>query len=331
VKFSLFLPPEPDARWDLARQMGVTHAVTGFPETPEGVAPWSVEALSELKARFEEAGFTLSVIEARPPMDDVMTDGPDRTAQLDAVCELLENMGEVGVPVWCSAWMAHENWVRTGTAVADRGGSLVSAYDHARTVERDPVADVAEETLWEGLETFLERAGPVAEAAGVKMAMHPDDPPLSPVRGVGRIMRSVENFERLLDLYDHPCNGITLCQGNFAAMGADVPETIRRFGDRIHFAHFRDVEGTAENFRETWHDDGPTDMAAALDAYREIGFDGTIRPDHVPTMAGEDNSDPGYHTKGRLFAIGYMRGLQHALEYAKPLDGESASRGAEAR
>jgi mannonate dehydratase len=92
-------------------------------------------------------------------------------------------------------------------------------------------------------------------------------------------------------------------------MGVDVPATIRRFGDRIKYVHVRDVEGDADGFVETWHDAGPTDMGAAMAAYDDVGFSGPARPDHVPTMVGEDNSNPGYHFRGRLFAIGYMRGL----------------------
>ena len=94
------------------------------------------------------------------------------------------------------------------------------------------------------------------------------------------------------------------------AQGADIPAAIRQFADRINFVHFRDVEGDADRFVETWHDDGPTDMLAAMRAYeRHVGDDVVMRPDHVPTMAGEDNSIPGYHITGKLFAAGYMKGL----------------------
>jgi mannonate dehydratase len=134
------------------------------------------------------------------------------------------------------------------------------------------------------------------------------------VRGTPRIVTSVEAYDRVLDVYDSEYNGITFCQGNFAAMGADIPAAIRHFGDRINFVHFRDVDGDADRFVETWHDDGPTDMLAAMRAYEEVGFDGPMRPDHVPTMGGEDNSNPGYHTLGRLFAVGYMTGLLEAVE-----------------
>ncbi len=145
--------------------------------------------------------------------------------------------------------------------------------------------------------------------------MHPDDPPLSPIRGLGRIMRSVENFQRLLDLVPSPVNGITLCQGNFTLMTDDLPSVIRHFGQqgKIFFVHMRDVRGVPDNFVETFHDDGKTDMLACMRAYRDIGFDGVYRPDHVPTMEGDSNEHAGYSSIGRLFAIGYLRGLEQAV------------------
>ena len=154
---------------------------------------------------------------------------------------------------------------------------------------------------------------PVAEKVGVKLAMHPDDPPLSPIRGIGRIMRSIENFQRLIDLRPSPMNGITLCQGNFTLMTDDLPRVIHQFGEKIFFVHFRDVKGTPEHFEETWHDAGKTDMLACMRTYREIGFDGVLRPDHVPTVEGDSNDNAGYSAFGRLYAIGYIRGLRQAV------------------
>jgi mannonate dehydratase len=161
----------------------------------------------------------------------------------------------------------------------------------------------------------LERVLPIAEAAGVKLAVHPDDPPLAQVGGVPRILNTVQDFDRLLDLAPSPANGITLCQGNFAMMTPDLPGTIRRFGEqgKIFFVHFRDVRGTAGDFQETFHDDGQTALLACLRAYRDIGYSGLLRPDHVPTLAGEANDAPGYEVLGRLHAIGYIRGLSEAV------------------
>ena len=173
-----------------------------------------------------------------------------------------------------------------------------------------------EGALWDGLEYFLNAVIPVADEAGVKLAMHPDDPPLSPIRGIGRIMTSPENFQRLLDLAPSPNNGITFCQGCFTEMGVDIPTTIHHFAaqGRVHFVHFRNLTGTAENFTESFHDEGKQDMYVARKAYQDAGFDGPMRPDHAPTMEGEDNSRPGYAIQGRLLAVGYMKGLIEAIE-----------------
>jgi mannonate dehydratase len=226
-------------------------------------------------------------------------------------------MGVLGISVWCYEWMPVFNWMRTSTTVPSRGGASVTGYDH-RLMKDAPLTEygvVTEDQLWDNLKYFLERVIPVAEKANVKLAMHPDDPPLSPIRGLGRIMRSVENYQRLLDLVPSPVNGITLCQGNFTLMTDDLPSVIRHFGKqgKIFFVHLRDVRGTPDNFVETFHDNGKTDMLACMRAYRDIGFEGVYRPDHVPTMEGDSNEYAGYSSIGRLFAIGYLKGLQQAV------------------
>ncbi len=227
-------------------------------------------------------------------------------------------MGKLGVPVWCYEWMTDFNWLRTNMATPSRGGSVVTSFN-AADVPATPTENgpISEEALWDNLEYFLDHVLPVAESAGVKLAMHPDDPPLSPIRGVGRIMRSVENFRRLVDMRKpSPVNGVTLCQGNFTLMTNDLPSGDPRFRDKIFFVHFRDVRGVPERFEETWHDAGQTDMLACMRAYRDIGFNGVLRPDHVPTVEGDSNEHAGYSAFGRLYAIGYIRGLRQAV-YAR--------------
>jgi mannonate dehydratase len=172
---------------------------------------------------------------------------------------------------------------------------------------------ISEEELWANLEYFLKRIVPVAERAGVKLSMHPDDPPITPIRGVSRIMRTIPNYQRLIETVPSDCNTITLCQGNFTLMTDDLPAAIRKFGKKISFIHFRDVRGAPTQFEETWHDAGKTDMLACMKAYRDIGFDGVLRPDHVPTVEGDSNEHAGYSAFGRLYAIGYIRGLVEAV------------------
>jgi mannonate dehydratase len=128
-------------------------------------------------------------------------------------------------------------------------------------------------------------------------------------------MSSIENYQRLIDLVPSPVNGIALCQGNFTLMTDDLPSIIRHFGNqkKIFFVHFRDVRGTPERFEETFHDNGQTNMLECLKAYKDIGYDGVCRPDHVPTMEGDSNNNPMYSSIGRLFAIGYIKGLCEAV------------------
>ena len=317
VQPALILPPEPDDRWKLAGQMGVEHAVIHPLEIGDGQQFWEFEELRGLQNWLEGVGLELSVMEGSVPITDKTRLGLDgREEEIEGFKQFLRDCGELGIPVVAYDWMAGVRWARTDAHVEARGGSLTTEYDTARMRPREGTAEEAAATtaeeLWANLEHFLEEVAPVAEEAGVKLGLHPDDPPREELAGIPRIVNSVEAYDRVLDIYDSEHNGLTFCQGNFAAMGADIPAAIRHFGDRINFVHFRDVEGDADAFVETWHDEGPTDMLAAMEAYHDVGFDGPARPDHVPTMAGEQNTDPGYETKGRLFAIGYMTGLIEA-------------------
>lgn len=317
VEPALILPPEPDERWRLAAQMGVTKAVIHPLEIGDDTRFWEYDRLLVLKNWLEDAGLELSVIEGSVPITDETRLGLDgRDEEIEGFKQFLRDLGDLGVPTVCYDWMASVRWARTASHVPLRGGSLTTSFD-AEKMRGGPspaAANATHEELWDSLTYFLHEVVPVAEEAGVKLGLHPDDPPRSDVRGIPRIITSVKAYDRVLDIEDSEYNGITFGQGNFAAMGADVPETIRHFGDRITFAHFRDIEGDSDRFVETWHDEGPTDMLAAMEAYCDVGFDGVIRPDHVPTMVGEGNENPGYETKGRLFAIGYMKGLMEAAE-----------------
>lgn len=316
LQIAEFISPKPSPVWKLAQQCGVTLAVGGLPfdTLQPGEKLGDLAPLTRMKADYEAGGFKLEVIEARPPLNKAKRGLEGRDDEIDVVCDLLTNMGKLGIPVWCYEWMTDFNWVRTNFATPSRGGSVVTSFnaeDVPDSITSNP--PISEEELWTNLEYFLKRTLPVAEKAGVKMSMHPDDPPITPIKGVSRIMRTIDNYHRLLGLVDSPMNTITMCQGNFTLMTDDLPREIRRFGKKISFIHFRDVRGVPTKFEETWHDAGKTDMLACMQAYRDIGFDGVLRPDHVPTVEGDSNENAGYSAFGRLYAIGYIRGLQQAV------------------
>jgi len=321
MRLATVLAPMSDENLALAAQCGVTDVVTRYPGT-------TLDDLLGVKSRIEAFGLRLSVIEGYLPIENIKI-GRDDGSELGELKSLVRNMGKAGIGILCYNFMAGTDWVRTRLNVPERGGARVTAFDlrdaerpfllghdGAGTMDPPDPQRISADALWARLESFLIELVPVAEEAGVVLAMHPDDPPLGELLGEARIMNSVENFERLVTLVPSPSNAICFCQGTFAEMGVDVSVAIRRLGSAIRYVHFRDVRGTADSFTETFHDNGPTDMVAAMRAYRDIGFEGPIRPDHVPQLAGEEDGEPGYTIKGRLFAFGYLRGLMQATEPA---------------
>jgi mannonate dehydratase len=252
----------------------------------------------------------LSVIERHIPHDKLVHNKPGREEQLAGFKTLIRNMGRCGVKTLCYNWMPDDDWQRTSVTARERGHALVTEFDLSQVGPSQAAASASTaEQLWLNFATFLEEVLPVAEDHGVTLALHPDDPPLPQLRGQARIFTSYAAFERALNAHDSPANQLCFCQGTFASAGEDIPEGIRRFHKRTAFAHFRDVTGVATKFRETFHDNGQTDMAACMRTYLQCGFEGPIRPDHVPTLDGETNDHPGYEMLGRLHAIGYMKGL----------------------
>lgn len=350
IKIAELLDTEPEPWWRHVRQAGVKEVfgslvlgeqgirwlfltpggtkepwdVTRRRIPPRGERGWDVAGLRRLVEVYRAADFELVGIEDTPPLDLVRLGRPGRDEQVEWFQDYLRALGEVGVRTVCYNWLAVGTWARTGVEFPERGGALVSGFDREVSDAQPRLLEPGETSareLWDNLEYFLRAVVPVARESGVRLALHPDDPPLPEIRGIPRIMGSLEAFDRLLEIDPSPENGITLCQGNFALITDDLPAAIRRYASRIHFVHLRDVRGTAESFRETFHDNGPTDLLECLRAYRDIGYEGHLRPDHVPTFAGESNARPGYAALGRIHAIGYIAGLCEAVYGKAPVAG----------
>ena len=307
MKLALLLTPMSAHHLALAAQIGATEIVGTFPSTD----------LDALKLQCDLAkghGLTISVIERHLPHDKLVHGRPGHEDQLDGFKKLIRNMSQCGIRTLCYNWMPDDDWQRTSFASQERGGALVTEFILSQVDQSVSATSTAAEQLWRNLGHFLKELTPLAEDHGVTLALHPDDPPLPSLRGQDRIITSYDAFERVLNLNDSPANQLCFCQGSFATACEDIPEGIRRFAGKIAFAHFRDVVGDASHFRETFHDNGKTDMAACIRAYHDTGFDGPIRPDHVPTLDGESNENPGYEMLGRLYAIGYMKGLIHGTQ-----------------
>ena len=305
-----------------AKQLGVTDIIVHTPPL-RGDGYYDYLDLLHLKEHVRNAGLRLAAIENVPRKwyDRVIRGLEGRDEQIENWCKTLENMGKAGIPVLGYDWSMIGVW-RTSYHHQGRGGAYVSCFDYdlvkdapfGATAYRDtlPPVKLSEEQMWRNFTYFLKRVIPVAEEAGVKMALHPDDPPVSPLAGVTRIFTSVDAFKKMIKIVDSDYNGIEFCQGTFAEMGADIPETIRYFGKRrkIIYVHFRNVKGSVPRFAESFIDDGDTDMFEAMKAYKEVGFDGPMIPDHVPRII----DDTSWGHRGRAYAIGYMKALMQIVE-----------------
>jgi mannonate dehydratase len=237
----------------------------------------------------------------------------------------IRNMGRAGIPIFGYHFMPSKVWRTSGTARA-RGDAYVTAFDMA-AVEDAPLTHdrvYSEEELWENYAYYNQAILPVAEEARVKLALHPDDPPVPVLGGVPRLMRSFEAFQRAMEIGDSPNHGLNFCVGTWSEMesGVDgVLEGIRYFGARgkIFYGHFRDVLGTVPKFREAFIDEGNLDMFVVMKTLQEVGFHGFLIDDHVPEMAdhrrnGQMIGDYGWVNASRAFATGQMIAMLRVLQ-----------------
>jgi len=339
MTFRWFGPTDPIPLAYIRQIPGVQGVVSALYDVPVGER-WPRDRLAHLQDDIADAGLKLAVVESIPVHEDIKLGRPTRDRLIANYCESVRTMGDLGVKVLCYNFMPVFDWMRTDLAMRLPDGSTALAYDDA-VVDRidlsrgtgdlpgwaaaydadklrillEAYREVDAERLWDHLAYFLERVVPVAEESGVRMAIHPDDPPW-PIFGLPRIICRGADLERLTKLVDRPANGVTFCTGSLGALPEnDLPAMVRRLGNRIHFAHCRNVRVTGERkFHETPHPSalGGVDLRAVLTALRDTGFAGPMRPDHGRMIWGE-RGRAGYGLYDRALGATYLQGLWEGL------------------
>ena len=303
-----------------ARQLGLEGVVVNTPLDLPGTERWELADLIAMRERVEAHGLRVEAMENTPIgfYRDAILGGPRRDAQIASYCATVAAIGDAGIPVLGFHWMANEVW-RTGLETPGRGGARVTSFDLAGVVDPERPThgrSYDEDEIWENLRRFLAAVLPVAEAHGVRLALHPDDPPVASLGGIPRLFRSHEALRRALELADSPAFGLEFCLGTVSSMGQGATEAMRSFlaDGSIVYVHFRDVRGHVPVFQECFLGEGNVDVVEAMQSLVDSGFDGFVIDDHVPLL----DDDPAiasdwikseYAYLGRAHAIGMLQGL----------------------
>lgn len=314
-------------RLTFARQIGVSGVQLNTPVLP-GEKRWEMADLLELRLRCEDYGLQLEAIENTPRRfyDRAMLGLPGRDEQIEQYQATIRNIGRAGIPVLGYHWMPLGTR-RTSKTAHGRGGTFVTAFDMAELQEDVRTGSAADHPLtggrafgegemWENYLYFMQAVVPVAEAAGVKLALHPDDPPVPALDGIARLFGHFDGFKRAIELVPSPNVGLNFCMGCWSEMGPGVLEALRYFGERakVFYVHFRDVQGCVPAFQECFLGEGNVDVVAAMRVLKEVDFDGFIIDDHVPRIV--DDTEWGH--RGHAFATGYIMALVEAVHKLHP-------------
>jgi mannonate dehydratase len=303
-----------DERLAFINQLGLKDVLLNTPALP-GETHWEFMHLLHLRTRIEDAGLRLASIENVPIHFylKAMLGLPGRDEQIEHMATTIRNMGRAGIPILGYHWMPNSVW-RTSRTTPGRGGAKVTSFDMA-LAENAPLSFdrvYTEDEMWANYEYYVRALLPVAEGAGVKLALHPDDPPVESLGGVAHIFRNFEGFKRAMEIGDSPMHGLDFCHGCWSEMGPGVLDGIRFFGERgrILYVHFRDVQGTVPRFQECFIDEGNSDMFEVIKTLKQVGFTGFLIADHVPHMV----DDTPWGHRARAYAIGYMRALLEVVD-----------------
>lgn len=355
VGLGLYRESLTDENFRFAAQAGATHIVAHLANYFSGKTPqlsrgaddggwgdctrdelWTYQEMADLVARIRSHGLELAAIENLSPKfwSDILLDGPRRDEQIAGLKQLIIDAGRAGVPCIGYNFSIAGVWGWSRGPFA-RAGAVSVGFDLSKIDPEAPLPDgvlwnmryrpampgagpvsVSNQQIWERLEGFLRELVPVAEAAGVRLAAHPDDPPMDTLRGAARLVNQPEKYDRLLDMIDSPANAAELCLGSLQEMsGGDIYQAVRKIArrDRIGYIHFRNVRGKVPNYVETFIDEGDIDMVEIVRILRDEGFDGVMIPDHTPEL----ECRAPWHA-GMAYALGYMRALVNTADLLGP-------------
>jgi mannonate dehydratase len=327
---------------------GVTGVVWAIHDIPAGEC-WPIDRIEEAKAQVSKYNFNIDVVESVNVHEDIKLGLPSREKYINNYKNTLKNLGKVGVKVVCYNFMPIFDWVRTDLYKALPDGSTALFYEKSKLDNISPFKflehmskekglltmpgweperlskieklfkayeKIEEDHIWENLKYFLNEIVPVAQENNIKMAIHPDDPPWT-IFNLPRLITNKSNIKKFLNLFDNPSNGLTLCSGSLGACEKNsIPEIIREFGNKIYFAHIRNIKRFENgDFIETSHktSDGSLDMAEIVKAYCDIDYKYYVRPDHGRHIWNEI-SKPGYGLYDRALGIMYIWGLYDAFK-----------------
>jgi len=308
-------------------------------DVPHGKDRNTYEHYVALRERVESYGLTIAGCEngfiSNPRFYDIAFGGPKRDELIDLVAAEITDMGRAGIPILAYNWMPNSVWRSSGTRI--RGGTDVTAWDNAAR-DQSSIMYISDETqallaeydssaenMWECLEYWIKTITPVAESAGIRLGIHPDDPPVPELGGVARLLGSFDACKRLTSIVDSPHNGIEFCQGTFSEMedarNGGIYDMIKYFAerDKVLYVHFRNVSSTLPSFNEEFINTGYVDMKRAMETYAAAGYEGVFMDDHCPEIIG-DTAFPGNWGgyRSRIFAQGYIQAMLEAVTGKRP-------------
>lgn len=356
MKFSFrwYGPDDPVTLKNIKQIPGMRGIVTALHHIPVG-AVWPLREIQKRKDIIENSGLEWAVTESVNVHEEIKLGSVQKDRYIRSYIETLENLAQCGIPVVCYNFMPVFDWTRTELFHRLPDHSSTMFYDHNKIKNKDPeefireiesqtgnrempgwekdrlgnirelfrrYQDITLDLLFKNFRSFIRAVAPHAERLNIRLTLHPDDPPW-PIFGLPRIVVNQEALERILSFSDSPAHGLTLCSGSLGASPEnDIPALIRKFSSRIHFAHIRNLRRRDDGtFYESSHlsEEGSLDLYEIMRAYRDIGFQGWIRPDHG-RMIWDEEGRAGYGLYDRALGAAYLQGIREALEKGKKQD-----------